>query len=46
VKVESQADYDAYIQSLVDKGQTGILGPQYSTNSNLPGNTAAPQADK
>ena len=46
VKVESQADYDAYIQSLVDKGQTGILGPQYSTNSNLPSNTAAPQADK
>lgn len=46
VKVESQADYDAYIQSLVAKGQTGILGPKYNTNTNLPSNTAAPQADK
>jgi cytochrome c oxidase subunit 2 len=40
VKVESQADYDAYIETLVNKGQTGILGPKYNTNSNLPSNTA------
>jgi cytochrome c oxidase subunit 2 len=45
VKVESQADYDAYIQSLVAKGQTGILGPKYNVNNNLPSNTV-PQADK
>ena len=38
VKVVSQADYDAYIQSLKDAGQTGRLGPEYNTNSNLPGN--------
>ncbi len=43
VKVVPQAEYDAYIQSLVDKGQTGILGPEYNTNTNLPG-TTAPQA--
>ncbi|MET4780722.1 cytochrome c oxidase subunit II [Glaciihabitans sp. UYNi722] len=40
VKVVSQGDYDDYIQSLVDKGQTGILGPEYNTNTNLPGNEA------
>jgi len=40
VKVESQADYEAYLQTLVDKGQTGTLGSEYNTNSNLPGNTA------
>ncbi len=45
VKVESQADYDAYIQSLVDKGQTGILGPQYNPEQNLPSNTT-PLASK
>lgn len=45
VKVVPQDQYDAYIQSLVDKGQTGILGPEYNTNTNQPGNTA-PQADK
>jgi cytochrome c oxidase subunit 2 len=45
VKVVSQADYDAYIQSLVDKGQTGILGPEYNTNTNQPG-TEAPTGDE
>ena len=44
VKVESQSDYDSYIQSLVAKGQTGILGPKYNTNTNLP-NNLAPQAN-
>jgi cytochrome c oxidase subunit 2 len=43
VKVESQADYDAYIKTLVAKGQTGILGPEYNTNTNLPSNKV-PQA--
>ncbi len=37
VKVVSQSEYDAYIQSLADKGQTGILGPEYNTNTNQPG---------
>ena len=45
VKVVEQADYDNYIQSLVEKGQTGILGPEYNTNSNQPDNKA-PQAQK
>jgi cytochrome c oxidase subunit 2 len=45
VQVESQADYNTYIQSLVTKGQTGILGPKYNVNNNLPSNTV-PQADK
>lgn len=44
VKVVTEAEYTSYIQSLVDKGQTGILGPEYNTNTNLPGIT--PQADK
>ncbi|QEE61133.1 cytochrome c oxidase subunit II [Salinibacterium sp. dk2585] len=37
VKVVSEAEYDAYIQSLVDAGNTGIRGAEYNTNSNLPG---------
>jgi cytochrome c oxidase subunit 2 len=37
VKVVSMSDYKAYLQTLADKGQTGILGPEYNTNSNLPG---------
>ncbi|HEY0260328.1 MAG TPA: cytochrome c oxidase subunit II [Lacisediminihabitans sp.] len=45
VKVVRQSVYDNYIQSLVDKGQTGILGPEYNTNSNLPGTTPV-DADK
>ena len=45
VKVVPQAEYDAYIQSLVDKGQTGIRGPEYNTNTNQPDNKA-PQAEK
>lgn len=38
VKVESQAEYDAYIQSLKEKGQTGKLSIDDSRNQNLPGN--------
>ena len=45
VKVVSESEYDAYIQSLVDKGQTGILGPEYNTNTNQPG-TEAPTGDE
>lgn len=40
VKVVSQAEYDDYIQSLANAGQTGILGPEYNTNTNQPGNEA------
>ena len=38
VKVVEQSEYDAYIQSLRDKGQTGILSIDGSRNMNLPGN--------
>lgn len=37
VKVESQADYDAYIASQKAAGFEGRLGADYNTNSNLPG---------
>jgi cytochrome c oxidase subunit II len=37
VKVVSQQEYDDYIQSLKDAGQSGILGPEYNRNNNLPG---------
>lgn len=40
VKVVSVAEYEAYIQSLADKGQTGIRGPEYNTNTNQPDNEA------
>ena len=43
VKVVSRADYETYIQSLKDLGQTGRLGPEYNTNSNLPGNGTSNQ---
>ena len=41
VKVVSQAEYAAQMQKLKDAGQTGRLGPEYNTNTNLPG-TASP----
>jgi cytochrome c oxidase subunit II len=37
VNVVSEAEYDDYIQSLADAGNTGRVGPEYNTNSNLPG---------
>lgn len=37
VKVVSQSDYDAYIQSLKDAGQEGKLSIDASRNMNLPG---------
>ncbi|MWV49703.1 cytochrome c oxidase subunit II [Rathayibacter sp. VKM Ac-2803] len=40
VKVVSEAEYEDYIQSLRDAGQTGQLGAEYDRNSNLPGTDA------
>ncbi|NIH52758.1 cytochrome c oxidase subunit 2 [Lysinibacter cavernae] len=37
VKVESQEDYDAYIESLREEGKTGRVGGEYDANSNQPG---------
>lgn len=45
VKVVSQADYDAYIESLRLAGNTGQLGQEYDRNSNLPG-TGAPSTEE
>ena len=39
VKVVSQSEFDAQMQKLRDAGQTGRLGPGYSTDTNLPGTT-------
>lgn len=35
VKVVSQEEYDAYIQSLEDEGNTGRLGDEYNRNPNM-----------
>lgn len=40
VRVVSQAEYDNYIQDLVDAGQTGIRGTEYNANTNQPDNKA------
>lgn len=40
VKVVSQAEYDDYIASLREKGNTGQLGSDFDRNQNLPGATA------
>ncbi|MDR6970881.1 cytochrome c oxidase subunit II [Leifsonia shinshuensis] len=40
VKIVSQAQYDAHIQSLKDQGYTGQLGSEYDRNQNLPGRGA------
>ena len=45
VKIVSQSEYDAHIQSLRDQGFTGQLGSNYDRNQNLPG-TGAPQGNK
>jgi cytochrome c oxidase subunit 2 len=45
VKVVSQAEYDAYTQSLADKGFVGQLDSTFDRNQNLPG-VAAPEAEK
>nr|WP_165065119.1 cytochrome c oxidase subunit II [Marisediminicola senii] len=41
VKVVEQDEYDDYIQSLVDAGQTGTLGEDYIVNQNQPGTEAS-----
>ncbi len=40
VKIVSQDEYDAHIQSLKDRGYVGKLGSEYDRNINLPGKTA------
>jgi cytochrome c oxidase subunit 2 len=40
VEVVSQAEYDAYIDSLRDAGQEGQLSSEYDRNQNLPGKGA------
>ncbi|MFP3465668.1 cytochrome c oxidase subunit II [Leifsonia sp. SIMBA_070] len=40
LKIVSQSDYDAHIQSLKDQGYTGQLGSEYDRNQNLPGTVA------
>ncbi|MFT4219123.1 MAG: cytochrome c oxidase subunit II [Microbacterium sp.] len=42
VEVVSQAEYDAYLESLRAKGQTGPITDEYSRLDNLPG-TGAPE---
>ena len=45
VKIVSQSEYDAHIQSLRDKGYEGSLGSEYDRNTNLPG-TGAPKGNE
>ncbi|WP_431247661.1 aa3-type cytochrome oxidase subunit II [Leifsonia xyli] len=45
VKIVSQKEYDAHIQSLKDQGFTGQLGSEYDRNQNLPG-TGAPSGSQ
>ncbi|MFP3467961.1 cytochrome c oxidase subunit II, partial [Leifsonia sp. SIMBA_070] len=40
LKIVSQSDYDAHIQSLKDQGYTRQLGSEYDRNQNLPGPVA------
>jgi cytochrome c oxidase subunit 2 len=40
LKIVSQAEYDAHIQTLRNKGYEGQLGIEYDRNNNLPGTTA------
>ena len=46
VKVVSDTEYDAYVQSLKDAGQTGQLGSEYDRNTNLPGTKAPATKDE
>ncbi len=45
VKVVSQAEYDAYTESLRDAGNTGRLDASYNTNTNLPGTAGRSEED-
>jgi cytochrome c oxidase subunit 2 len=44
VKVVSREEYDAQMQLLRDKGQTGTIGEEFNVNTNLPG-TGAGEGD-
>jgi cytochrome c oxidase subunit 2 len=44
VKVVSRDEYDAQMQLLRDKGQTGAIGEEFNVNTNLPG-TGAGEGD-
>ena len=46
VKVVSQAEYDAYVDSLRTAGFTGQLSNEYDRNQNLPGKTAPAKAEE
>ena len=45
VKVVSEAEYEQHMQDLEDQGYTGQLGPEYNTNTNLPGNGSGQDSD-
>jgi cytochrome c oxidase subunit 2 len=40
VKVVSESEYEDYLSTLADEGNTGLLGDQYNTNTNQPNNEA------
>jgi len=40
VKVVSEGEYEDYLATLADEGNTGLLGDQYNTNTNQPNNEA------
>jgi len=44
VEVVSQAEYDAYLETLRDQGKVGLLGNEYNTNTNEPNNKAPVEA--
>ncbi len=45
VKVVSQEEFDHQMDLLRDAGNEGQLGPEYNTNSNLPGNGSGNDSD-
>jgi cytochrome c oxidase subunit 2 len=46
VKVVSEAEFESQMQALEDAGNTGQLGPEYNTNTNLPGNGTGDDSDE
>lgn len=46
VEVVSQAEYDEYIDSLRAEGNVGRLGPEFNTNTNLPGTTGVTEEEE
>jgi cytochrome c oxidase subunit 2 len=44
VKVVEQDEYDAYVEELREKGNTGDIADAYDRLSNLPGTTGSPEA--